>query len=433
MKQDKFFLINKNYLKAGLLIVLYRILLDFVYYYAISPVYAYAGFTTDVNVVKLIESYFLLVLVFILLSKNNEKVSSLILQMFFLFMFVPLLTYYSLANTSREWVYLVSFFWIFVNILNRVKIQFPVKMLKQRKLFYRTIMICMPFLALLLIFFYYGFSFNFNLLKVYEIRAQHKLITVPFYFGYLIPWAGKIVLPFIILWSLYGNPYKKKLLILLLAVSAQVAIFAVTGHKSYLFRIPFLFGLIWLIYRKNFFVAFSFCLSSIVGLAALMYYFMGSNIFTNLMIRRSIFVQPYLSYCYYDFFKSKSIYLSDSIFRYFIPYPYELSPPFLIGSVYFKKAAGHANTGIVADSFMNFGYSGIFIWALALFLLLKLADTLTISKNKKIAYPIILLSFYTMTGSYLLTTILTHGLFLVFLLVYLLEREKKWVSPKFAT
>jgi hypothetical protein len=424
MRQDKFFLINKNYLNAGLFVLLYRTLLDFVYYYAISPVYAYAGFVLDINIVKLIESYFLLILVFIFLSKNNEKISSLILQMFFLFMFVPLLTYYSLANASREWTYLVVFFWISVNLLNRVRARFFIKVLKQRKFLFRIIIICIPFSALLLMFFYYGCSFNFNLLKVYEIRAQHRLIAVPFYFGYLIPWTGKVVLPFIILWALYGNPYKKKLLILLLAFSAQVAIFAVTGHKGYLFRIPFLFGLIWLINRKNFLALSSFCLSSIIGLATLIYYFRGSNIFTSLMIRRSLFVHPYLSFCYYDLFKGNPINLSDSIFRYFVAYHYKLNPSRLVGSIYTSNLDASANTGIVADGFMNFAYSGIFIWAILLCFLLKIADSLTISKNKKIAYPLILLSFFTMTGSYLLTTILTHGLFLAFVLVYFLEKEE---------
>jgi hypothetical protein len=99
-----------------------------------------------------------------------------------------------------------------------------------------------------------------------------------------------------------------------------------------------------------------------------------------------------------------------------------MSPPHIIGKAYFPESVpglyAWANTGIVADAYMNFGFLGIFLWSVLLAILLKIADAVTESRNIKIVWPILLMTFYVMVDGAPLTTLLTHGLILALLLCY---------------
>jgi hypothetical protein len=83
----------------------------------------------------------------------------------------------------------------------------------------------------------------------------------------------------------------------------------------------------------------------------------------------------------------------------------------------------NCNTGVVADAFMNFGFAGLFLWALLLALLLKLFDMSTEGKDMKVAVGGIAIPAISLTNSALLTNLLTHGLLLSLLLLYLLPRK----------
>lgn len=149
----------------------------------------------------------------------------------------------------------------------------------------------------------------------------------------------------------------------------------------------------------------------------------------SLFTRRTFLLPAKISFYYYDYFtKNDLVYLSHSIFKSFINYPYQMYPAYVIGKTYFPESApkiyGYANTGIVGDGYMNFGYIGVFLWAILLATILKFADAVTESKNIKIVWPILLLTFYIMVDGAPLTTLLTHGLILALLLCYFTPKVK---------
>lgn len=91
---------------------------------------------------------------------------------------------------------------------------------------------------------------------------------------------------------------------------------------------------------------------------------------------------------------------------------------------YFNKPEMNANNGIVADAYMNFGFAGLILWAILLAVILKLVDTFSKGKNIKVAIASIAMPVIAFTNSALLTTVLTHGVFLALILLYLLPKKK---------
>jgi hypothetical protein len=138
-------------------------------------------------------------------------------------------------------------------------------------------------------------------------------------------------------------------------------------------------------------------------------------------------VPAQLSFFYYDFFSENGFtFLSQHhIFRNFIEYPYYLDPPHLIANFYFNESEANANNGIYADAYMNFGFVGFVLWAFLLTIILKLADGF--SRNKKIIITIaaVAMPVISLSNSALLTNLLTHGLLLSLVVLYLLPENKQ--------
>lgn len=165
--------------------------------------------------------------------------------------------------------------------------------------------------------------------------------------------------------------------------------------------------------------------SFLLIVSLLFHIFMNADFMGSLLIRRTFFVPAQLSFYYYDFFSNhQHLSLSHSILKTYFDYPYDLPPSHLIGKVYFDKPEMSANNGIVADAFMNFGIWGIIIWFFLLTVLLKLTDKVTYMKNKKVLWPIIIVSFYTMVNGAFFTTLLTHGLIIALLIAYFYPQNK---------
>jgi hypothetical protein len=292
-------------------------------------------------------------------------------------------------------------------------------------------MIVFSTLSVILLYSHAGFSFNFDLSKVYEIRSDYVAANIMFS-GYMIGWTAKVVLPLMILIALFYKKGKRSYLLLFIALLFQIYIFSISGHKSHLFRIPAIIGLALFVNRKNFLSKLGLVFSALVILGIFSYLLLGDLWLPSLFTRRTFFCPAQLSFYYYDFFSQhRPIYLSTShIFRSFLDYPYHLPPPHLIGEVYYNKPVMHANNGIVSNGFMNFGYPGLFLWAILLATLLKFADAVVEHKNIKIGWPILLMAFYMLVDGAPLTTLLTHGLFLAILLCYFIPKEKRKLNEK---
>ena len=411
--------INKSTIWAFLGVLLFKITLDLSYYFIISPIFEYMRFSLNLNVIKLIESYFLFTVIFILMPKSSKKLSTIIVWLLILLSYIPILTIFAFKDESRIFTYAVTLFWISIFLLlHAPRINFP--SLKESKIIRLFLLISLSTLVFFTIYKYLGLSFKFDLTKVYDIRTQYVQTKIPLA-GYFFNWMGYVVN--VAFFALFIN--KKKWIFAALIAVLQLLLFSATGNKTFLFALPFALALMWIISRKNPLTYMAVCLIAIILLGMLSYWLVDDVWIISLFTRRVLFVPAQLTFYYYDFFSAhEPVFLSHSIFRFFLNYPYPLGPPHLIGEVYFDKPQMAANNGIIGDAFMNFRFIGLVFWSTLLVIILKLVDSCSKGKNIKIGTAVVALPVIALTNSALLTCLLTHGLLLALLLLYLLPKEQ---------
>ena len=90
--------------------------------------------------------------------------------------------------------------------------------------------------------------------------------------------------------------------------------------------------------------------------------------------------------------------------------------------IYYGSPQNNANTGIVGDAYMNFGFAGLALWGIILIIILKLVDSCSNRVDIRVGVAAIAMPTITLMNSALLTNLLTHGLLLSLLLLYLLPK-----------
>jgi hypothetical protein len=412
--------IRKSTAWAFLAVLLYRIVLDLAYYFVISPAFSYARFTLDLNALKLVESYLLLFIVFALMPKSTKKLSNVLVWLLILISYVPMLTLFAFVDEPRLYMYAVTAFWLVIFMLMYLPIpNIILAPLKQSRVIRYSLFICLGVVVFLLIYKYLGLSFSFDITKSYDVRSQYIEAEIPIA-GYIFNWLAFVASPIFV--ALFIR--QRKWLLVAIIVLLQILLFSVTGFKSFLFALPFVFALIWIIQRKNPLLYMGLGLFAVV-LVGLLISCLADNMWvSSLFTRRALLVPGLLSFLYFDFFSQHPlVFLSASKIGFFANYPYHLPPGNLIGDVYFNTPARNACTGIVGDAYMNFGFIGLALWAVLLFIILKLIDSCSREVDLRIGVAAIAIPAITLTNSALLTNLLTYGLWLVLLLLYLLPKK----------
>ncbi len=410
--------IHKNTTWIFLTLLFYRIVLDLSYYYIISDVWRSTRFDLKLNVLKLIESYLLFFLIYILIPKVSKKLSYILLWMLILISYVPMLTIYAFMDESRIYMYAVTAFWITVFLLMKMPTIFIAR-LKQSRLILYSLFGCLGIIVALMVYWYMGFPFTLDITSVYDIRSKYVDAQIPFS-GYLWNWMAYIVNPIFI--SLFVT--KRKWLLVTLIGAFQVWLFSATGIKTYLFSPLLVLILMLIVKQRNPLAYISVGLASAVVLGILSYRLFGDVWLSSLFTRRLLLVPAQLSFFYYDFFsKNEFVYLSHSILKFFLDYPYQLNPPHLIADIYFNDPQMGSNNGVVSDAYMNFGFPGFIIWAVLLTIILKLLDSCSKEVDIRVAVAAIAMPAITLTNSALLTNLLTHGVLLALLILYFLPKQ----------
>ncbi len=407
------------------LTLVFRVLLDITFFVYLDKYHDYAGFEMDFNLTKYVISIVITLLLFALIPLRSSRVSEVVVQFFFISVYVPFASYFAFTNASYSWFLIFTGFWVIVFLMNQInfnwrEIRSPIRYDSK----YITLVITiLTILVFGLIFMFSEVKFNLSFLDVYDIREENPTGSVPFS-GYLINWTAKIFLPFLLIYSIikkkrYFSIYS------LLVMGAIVLLFTLTGHKSYVMVIPIIIGTIWLFRTGDFLLnlLISFSVLTIVGLILLLVF--DHQIVLSLFVRRTLYVPAQLSFYYFDFFQNNHLLLSNSVFSSFFEYPYEMQPPKIIGEIYSHKPGISANNGIVSDGFANFGILGILIWAFLFSFILKIMDWLSNGKDPLILWTLILLGLMVFVGGSLLTGILTHGVILIILLTYLYPSKSK--------
>lgn len=414
-------------------VILFRLILDASFLFYLDKQFNHTGFILNFSIYDYALSWIGLISIFLLLPKQNKKISEIAIQFMFVMIYIPFTSYFGLSDASLSWFFYFSLFWIFLGSLNYISFSF--KFLKFPIYFSNQILFFLTgsivFIIFGILFYFVDFRLNFDLYAVYQIRSENPTGHIPFA-GYYLNWTAKVFLPFLLMYSVIKIKPAINLYSIVFSIMIFI-LFSITGHKAYLFIIPMLIGTVLLIKTSSFYFHLVIAISTISILGLIVFVTLGSDTIVTMIVRRTMLLPAQISFHYFDFFENQPIYLSNSVLSSIKDYPFEIEPAFLIGEKYYNKPDMSANNGIISDGFMQFGIIGIFMWSFVLFVILKLLDTFVNGKNNLILWPIILVGIKSFIDGALFTSLLTHGFLVMMLLCYLypkLKNTSRSVSEK---
>ncbi|MCM8711285.1 oligosaccharide repeat unit polymerase [Clostridium sp. SYSU_GA19001] len=376
------------------------------------------------RIVQMMPLFFIVLIAYIKLIPNNLDEFPTLYWYFFIFMtIIPMIVVYIFNGIGESkniimFIYLVSFLCMVGALLLKIDILKIRNTNINKHIFWFGIIIILIAGYSYII---YKLGIPKNILKsftdVYEIRLNYRKNSNRIV-DYFVQWLGNAVNPFIFAYALRKKEYKKSFTLFIL----QLVLYIYTSYKS-LFLVFFLaplFGAVISIGLSKKFVSIMFILGAAVGTIAGFLDFLMIYLLSVLRI----FLWPALiAFEYYDFFymypKPR---LSYSSFVPFIPDVYNIEPPFLISKLYYNKPLMRANTTWYADAYANFGFIGVIVFAVILYLILIVIKAIQ-NKDKYLVSSCLFGGIITLFNGPLLTTIITGGLAVGIFLAYFIPNE----------
>lgn len=415
-------MISKNEIKQNIftiaLFILFKIILDYSYINFVSVVYNYDGYLLNINESRDIEGWILYFSFIFILKKNTSHFLFPVFTIITLTLITPSISLYSLRGDSRWMIYinLIPYFIVFYfSSLNK---KFKIRNILNGQYIAQRISIFLT----LVVFVHYVYvvglgNMNFNLLDVYVFRDEFEQGNSSGIFGYLNSWVHKVLNIFLICYAIY----KRNLKLFLLFILVQIILFGLSGHKIVLFT-PLIIALFYTVDRlKNKFNFLILSLIIVTSLAIISSSLTGNQLFASLLIKRGFFVPANLNFVYLDFFsKNNFIFWSNSVLKYFIEYPYELSATHVIGDYLGNPRMG-ANTGFIGSGYMQMGLVGIVIYTFIITILLAFINSFKLLPKWLLNSVMFVPLISVFSGSDLPTSFLTHGVIVGTLLLWLLN------------
>lgn len=417
----------KNIIKSSkynlLYYAAYKILLDILYIYCVSPTYSYMGLTLDINFVKIIASNFFLLLISLFISKSNQKVSHMIIQLHFIIMIIPILSLYPLANLSTRFMLMIIICFLLQIALIKLLPQVKIKKIKHGKY------ILYPLIGILsLVTFTYLLitqPINIKALSfsdIYSIRAEqsinHNIMK------YLIVWQYRIINPFIIVICYLKKRYVRMVAIIFL----QLILYLMYPHKEVVLAIGLLLIVLFALERKfNFNKIFILVFSLLNLLGAALYSLIDYLMLFAIFPVRMLNLPAKIKFEHYDFFSvnDKLFYSEGMIGKLLgLDYPYSVASGVLI-----NPRGGNSNTGYIAYAYDNSGFIGMILMSIVFVIVIKIIDSISVGENKGIIFSLFVYPMIILNDGDLLTMLLTGGVLLLIFIIFLYKnidgREEK--------
>ncbi len=399
--------------------VIFRLLLELSYRDFVHPIYEYAGFSMEDNPEKYIESWVLYFGMLMFLPEKTLKPSDYLIGLAFFCFMAPLLVFYGFADHSRWALYYVLIQYGIVNLVRGGR-TISIPLIKNGPAIALGVTVTIIGMATVWMVASIGFSnFNLDLDAVYDYREYANInIFTTGAMGYISVWATTVCGPVVLTLALRDRRYMLALGIFFL----HVFWFGITSHKSVLFH-PLLVLAIYTVFRYSRAVSLVPLGLSVVVLFSLYTYYSTESLFlSGTIVRRVFFVPAHLTFTYFEYFETNPfVFWSNSFLSWFIRYPYDDWVALMIGR-YLNDPYLWANNSFFSTGYMHAGFLGVLIYGLTVGILLKVVDSLTyMGVQLWMSLSVVIVPFYSLfTSSDLTTTLLTHGLGLAILVLYLL-------------
>lgn len=390
---------------------IYFILLFIVYQYQISVKFSYQGFPNNPKLIFILGSFFVFFVITQIIEINQSKFKKAISKFLMIFCLAPNLVYYSYTGTLTSIIIFSIGLTLSPFLLNK-PIFLKKKSLKQKD--FDTLLLLIIACFLLPIILHFKLSINLNnllLQDIYDQREQFgdnktKLIS------YTLSPLALILIPLASINALS----QRKIFLFCSLIFVQIYLFLVHPQKHILFSIPFIIFFYFFDFQKKI-EKFSLLLAVILLVGLIEYYLNNWGFLNSLIARRSLLVPAMLNWKYFEFFSDKEWLMNSYSFLSFLKdYPYAYLPDNLIGNYGFNDYQMNANNGIISTGFMNFGFIGVSFNILFVGLFFAIVDSKQIPPQY---FGIFALNIRTLLSTALSTTLISHGLLLLIVLIIL--------------
>lgn len=407
-------------------------MLDISYVVVIPPAHYYALLDPIVNPVKIVESSILLLIVVAAMPLDLRRPSTIFLWLSLLIAYVPMLCLYGVRDYSRPTIYATAAFWLTICILVRATSPPTIRLVPRRDAWRLLWALYLTMLALSLgtIAIYAGLPIlsslvsDLNLAHAYTARAEFVDAGIPLH-GYYLHWVAMIFNP--LFFSLAA--LRRRWLACFAIFAVQLLVAAFVGMRTYFFVIPFVSGVLIVLYGRRPLEKVAAGFASIVAAGVFAYGILGNFSVYLLFTGRFLLDAAQLNFLYFDFFSRHGPVPFAYLFKFYLHlpidlgYPYSDDPATTIGKVYYGQNIG-AVSGSVADAFMNFGYWGLPLWAVGTVLMLILVDSLGRRVNLQLAGGMLVMSAVAMAQTFTVRVLFTTGFVWALVLLYLVSSTK---------
>ncbi|KAA5419289.1 hypothetical protein NXV78_20660 [Bacteroides cellulosilyticus] len=393
-------------------ILIYRMLLDILYVQTIAPFWGYYGFINDPSHLCKILSWIILaafiVIVFPYLKSDEEFSSDIALIIFFL-KIVPFTSFIACKQQPIDFI-LCEVLYLFLIYLFLKTIHVPKLSNKFKSTTLTNLIVAVLIVTVFFISAYYAnFRLSFNFIDVYEIRFEARDYDMPTILKYLRG-ASSNILPVALAYALSRKKYAFSILLVFVIFLS----FSTNGMKSTLFKMIICIFL-FLLYKVDFKKYLGIAFLSLAVLSLLEWIALGTNVLSTVIVRRVLMIPQVLDSFYYDFT------LNNGPLYYGGYHGEDVS--FAIGAQYWSNGEIRANNGFFSDFYINIGFIGCIIYPLLYVIFFKYCEAAFGKSNRQIVMFVAIIVIYTLMGSSFTTSLLTHGLFLLLVTMYVTPWE----------
>lgn len=408
-----------------LLITTYRILLD-QSYASIAGAYGYQALFLNA---RTWQSQFLSWLLFFAAipmfksAFDERSVSGNIVSILVLFSIIPTITAVSFrSDYEPQYIFLVCLYWVvflFSWKLFKIRIIESLTQIESQH-FYKIVAVILCASVFIYSYINTGVRLHFDIIDVYDLRAEARNFIAPFPLNYIVSLADNI-LPFFAIYSIYNKKYFMASIILLFIYVN----FSITGTKQILFT--FFAGFIGFYFVRN----LSSSYRIIVGAILLLLYsyienrFFNSGVVSTLFSYRVLFIPAELHHNYFVYFQSNDfLYFSQSLLKWINSDSRQENIQFLLGEFAIGDFTARANNGLFSDAYMNFGIAGVLIFPAVVAFLLRIIDGASIGLSERLFFVIVIYVGFVLLGMTLTSALLTSGLLFLVFFLYSLPRSR---------
>lgn len=407
------------------MIILYKIFLDIVYYFVISPLFSYEGMIVVFHGVwmRMILSYIATFLLSRITPKEHNRLTYVLFNIELIIMIIPMLSFYAFA--SQNIIYMISVICVYILQLSVHKLLLKRRPIAFKSQYFRCLVkvILLGILAtgcIATVIYARPPSLDaMNFDNIYTIRERTQL---PYWAGYFVSWCTNIVIPYLLCLGLLKHNWT----LTAFSIVLQFLFYLIFAHKAILFTIPLLLFIYYISRFKKFHLYFIAGL--IMGLfVSMCAYLSGQTRPITILADRLLFIPAQIKFAYYSFFADNiKVCFADGIIGklFHLQSPYEYTIPEQI-SIYLYNAAVpfNANTGYLGDAYANGGMIGLICIALLVLIYSYMLDCVSLRVNKRLTTPIIFQHLMVLNDGAFFTICLTGGGWLIFLILLSLNKK----------